>query len=429
MNPIVPATGLPRVVIVGGGFGGIQLARELQQQPFQVVLLDQNNYFTFQPLLYQVSTGGLEPDSIAFPLRKIFERQEQFFFRNAKVLSIRAEENVLETSIGELSFDYLVLATGSKTNYFGMNLEGKAMGMKNIPEALNLRSLILQNFEEASYTSDPVKKSALMKFVVVGGGPSGVETAGALAELKRFVLPNDYPELDLRQMEIHLVEAGPCLLAGMSAFSSAGALQGLEEMGVHVWLNTRVMQYEQNVIQTNQSLHIETDTVIWTAGVIGNPITGIPETCIDRRSNRIAVNSFNQISGFQNLFAIGDVALLTEDPAYPKGHPQVAQPAIQQASLLAQNLPRLFKGQPLEPFRYQDLGSMATIGRNKAVVDLGKWQFKGMLAWFLWMILHLWLLLGFRNRLVVFANWAWSYFTYDRGARVIIRPFQKHSKT
>lgn len=424
MKAVVPMTNKPRVLIIGGGFGGITLAKTLRNSPFQIVMIDKHNYHTFQPLLYQVATGGLEPDSIAFPLRKIFKNQENFIFRMASVESVDTTQNIVNTSIGEIRYDYLVLATGSATNFFGMNdLEKEAVGMKSIPEALDLRSLILQNFETALQQANGEIKDVLLKFVVVGGGPTGVETSGALAELKRHVLPSDYPELDLRQMEIHLLEAGNQLLAGMSEKSSTDAKDALEELGVHVWLNTMVTGYDGTHISTNLDKELEASTVIWAAGVKGNLIEGLGKEVIER-GNRLAVDEFNKVKGYNNVFAIGDLALMrTED--YPNGHPQVAPGAIQQGERLGKNLLRIYKKQELVPFRYFDKGSMATIGRNKAVMDFRKLHLKGFVAWLGWMFVHILYLIGFRNRLVVFVNWVWSYFTYDKGTRLIIRPFRK----
>ncbi|MEO0471167.1 MAG: FAD-dependent oxidoreductase, partial [Bacteroidota bacterium] len=302
----LPKTNLPRVLIIGGGFGGIQLARSLRKLPVQVVLVDRNNYHMFQPLLYQVATGGLEPDSIAFPLRTIFGKQDNLIFRMAEVEGIVAEKKYIRSSIGLIRYDYLVLATGTQTNFFGM--EGVAhhsVGMKTIPEALDLRSLILENFERA-LMADKEQESDLLKFVVVGGGPTGVETAGSLAELKKFVLPNDYPELDFRQMEIHLVEAGDSLLAGMSDFASQEALKALRKMGVHVWLNTMVADYDGHTIQTKGAKSFEAATMIWAAGVKGNVPEGIAEHAITR-GHRLVVNTNNQVHGYEDIYAIGDL--------------------------------------------------------------------------------------------------------------------------
>lgn len=424
MKAIVPKTNLPRILIIGGGFGGIKLAKSLRKLAVQVVIIDRNNYHTFQPLLYQVATGGLEPDSIAFPLRKIFEKQDNLFFRMADVELIDPDHKKVCTSIGEVSYDYLVLATGSTTNFFGLEqVEAHALGMKTIPESLDLRSLILQNFEGRLNQQSLDDTDGLMKYVVVGGGPTGVETAGALAELKRFVLPNDYPELDFRQMEIHLIEAGSQLLTGMSEKASSNALKALEKLGVHVRLNTLVTNYDGEVVSTNQEEDYHASTVIWSAGITGNIIEGVDKTII-QKGGRLEVNEFNELKSGQQIYAIGDLAYMQTE-AYPNGHPQVAQVAIQQGSNLAANFSRVLKKKELKSFAYHDKGSMATIGRNKAVVDFGNLRVKGIFAWFIWMFVHILFLIGFRNKLVVFVNWMWSYFTYDKGSRLIIRPFSR----
>lgn len=420
----VPDVNVPRVVIVGGGFAGINLAQALKKQAVQVVLIDRHNYHTFTMLLYQVATGGLEPDSIAFPLRKMFKRQRNLIYRMADVLQVNADKHLLYTSIGEVHYDYLVIATGSQTNFFGMKgLEANAFGMKSIPESLDLRSAVLQNFEKALLTSDLQEREALMNFVIAGGGPTGVETAGALAELKKHILPVDYPELDLRRMQIHLIEAGDKLLNGMRNESSANALESLERMGVNVWLNARVESYDGLTVKLAGGKTLLARMLVWSAGVKGAPIRGLEESL--GPGNRFMVDQFNRVKDRQDVFAIGDVALMTADPGYPKGHPMMAAPGIQQARLLARNLLALIKGKNLSPFRYTDKGQMATIGRNKAVAEIKGWRFKGFAAWFLWMGYHLYALAGFRNRLVTFINWFWNYVTYDRGNRLIIRPFKR----
>lgn len=421
MKALLPTSPLPRVVIVGGGFGGITLAQGLRKSPYQVVLLDKNNYHTFQPLLYQVATGGLEPDSIAFPLRKMFTKQENLVFRVAEVEHVNHEQKFLETNIGEIEYDHLVLATGSVTNFFGMeDIQMNAHGMKSIPESLDLRSLILQNFEEALETEDKGQHD-LMNFVVVGGGPTGVETAGALAELKRHVLPNDYPELDFTQMDVTLIEAGPQLLAGMSDKSSRDAKKDLENLGVHVMTNTMVSGYDGEFVEIKEQDGIRAATLIWAAGIKGAVVAGVKEEVIGRGS-RIRVNAYNEVEGMDNVYVIGDLASLSTE-AYPNGHPQVAPAAIQQGANLAKNLGRKATGAPLTPFTYFDKGSMATIGRNRAVVDFRKIHLKGFIAWAGWMFVHLMYLIGFRNKAVVLVNWLWSYVTYDKGNRLIIRPY------
>lgn len=421
MKVNVPENNLPRVVIIGGGFGGITLAEKLKNEAVQVVLFDKHNYHTFQPLLYQVATGGLEPDSIAFPLRKWFKGYRNLHFRMAKVNRIDPKKREVCTSIGEITYDYLVVATGSQTNFFGMEqMEREAFGMKDIPEALDLRSLILQNFEKALLTSDLEKREALMNFVVVGAGPTGVEMAGALGELKKHILPQDYPELDIRKMEIHLIEAQSDVLATMDDISSENAKKALEKLEVNLWTETLVKSYDGLVVKTNTGKTLRSRTLIWAAGVEGNLVEGLENAILP--GNRIKVNEYNQVGDLERVFAIGDVAAM-QTAAHPHGHPMVAPAAIQQAETLAENLLRMLNDRPLKAFYYRDKGSMATIGRNKAVVDAGKFHFKGILAWFMWMAVHLFSLAGFRNRLVVFINWFWNYISYDRGTRLIIRPF------
>ncbi|MBZ9652957.1 NAD(P)/FAD-dependent oxidoreductase [Psychroflexus montanilacus] len=421
----VPVTDLPRVVIIGGGFGGVSLAKKLEKKPFQVVMLDKRNYHTFQPLLYQVSTSGLEPDSIAYPIRKILKKNKDAYFRMAEVKHIDDKKRVVETNIGEITYDYLVIATGSKTNFFGnKSVEENAIWMKTVPQALNLRSLILENFEEATITKDTDRRKALLNFVIAGAGPTGVELSGAIAELRRNVIPKDYQDIDPNDIHIHLIEGMEKVLPPMSDKSSANAQKYLEELGVEIHLNTFVESYEDHVVKTNkEDLSFQTETFIWSAGVTGAAIEGLKEGALMEKANRYNVNAFNQIDGYENIFAIGDIALMTSEE-FPKGHPMVAQPAIQQGDHLAKNLLRTINKQKLLPFEYFDKGTMATVGRNKAVVDLDKIKFGGAFAWFVWMFVHLWFLVGFRNRIVTFFNWTYSYINYDRAARLIVRPFK-----
>ncbi|WP_396637295.1 NAD(P)/FAD-dependent oxidoreductase [Maribacter sp. R77961] len=422
----IPRSSYPRIVIIGGGFGGISLAQKLSKKEVQVVLLDKNNYHTFQPLLYQVSTGGLEPDSIAYPLRKVLIGYDNFFFRLAEVNEILAEKKVLNTSIGQVSYDYLVVATGSETNFFGnKELEKNAMAMKSIPQSLNLRSLILENFEQALLTDDYHERDALMNFVIVGGGPTGVELAGALAEIKKGILPKDYPDLDTRRAQINLVQGGDRLLDAMSDNASEKSENFLEKLGVQVWKNTRVTGYNGKTVTTKTDLTFETATLVWAAGVMGATIKGLDAKELLAGGNRLNVNQFNQVEGYPEIFAIGDIACM-ESKDYPRGHPMMAQPAIQQGKHLGENLVRLVDGKSLKPFSYRDKGSMATVGRNKAVVDLKKIKFQGVFAWFVWMFVHLFFLIGFRNRVVVFVNWVYNYVRFDREARLIIRPFKRN---
>ncbi|MBQ4914497.1 NAD(P)/FAD-dependent oxidoreductase [Maribacter sp. MMG018] len=421
----IPRSNCPRIIIIGGGFGGVSLAQKLRKKDVQVVLLDKNNYHTFQPLLYQVSTGGLEPDSIAYPLRKVLIGYDNFFFRLAEVTEILAEKKMLKTTIGEISYDYLIIATGSETNFFGNDeLEKHAMAMKTIPQSLNLRSLILENFEQALLTDDYHERDALMNFVIVGGGPTGVELAGALAEIKKGILPKDYPDLDTRRAQINLVQGGDRLLNAMSDKASKKAEQFLEELGVQVWKNVRVTGYDGKTVRTKTDLTFETATLVWAAGVKGATIKGMDAKELLAGGHRLPVNEFNQVVGYKDIFAIGDIACMqTEDTPY--GHPMMAQPAIQQGRNLGENLERLLEGKPLKPFQYKDKGSMATVGRNKAVCDLKNIRFQGVFAWFVWMFVHLFFLIGFRNRVVVFVNWVYNYVRFDREARLIIRPFKR----
>lgn len=427
-NMNIPETDLPRVVIIGGGFAGITLTRKLLKEKVQTVLIDRNNYHTFQPLLYQVSTSGLEPDSIAYPLRKITRKSDRGFFRMADVKNIDAEKNLVHTSIGSVVYDYLVIATGSKTNFFGNNsIEKNGMWMKTIPQALNIRSLILENLEQAVHTNDPVQRKAMLTFVLVGAGPTGVELSGAIAELRNNIVPQDYPDIDPAEMEIHLLEGLGRVLPPMSEEASKKADKFLKELGVQVHVNTMVESYDGQNVTTNTDRIFKTSTFIWSAGVTGAPVKGLKASALIEKANRYDVNVFSQVNGYENIFAIGDIAVM-ENEDFPKGHPMVAQPAIQQGRHLAKNLKRLLKGEKLEPFKYNDKGTMATVGRNRAVVDLGKMKFGGFFAWFIWMFIHLWYLIGFRNRLVTFFNWVYNYINYDKAARLIIRPFKRNRR-
>ncbi|WP_340156191.1 NAD(P)/FAD-dependent oxidoreductase [uncultured Winogradskyella sp.] len=421
----IPDTNLPRVVIIGGGFAGVNLVKALANKNLQVVLIDKHNYHTFQPLLYQVSSSGLEPDSIAYPLRKIIKKHKSTFFRLAEVEQIIPESNELITTIGNLSFDYLVIATGTKTNYFGNKaIETNSMPMKSVPQALDIRSLILENFENAAIADTEEEREAYLNFVIVGAGPTGVELAGAIAELKNNILPRDYHDLNPDDMHIHLLEGANRVLPPMSEHASEKALTFLNRLGVKVSCNTIVKHYDGKTVTTNSGDTMESETLIWAAGVTGAPIQGLKPEAIMERANRYNVNHFNQVEDYPNIFAVGDIALMATE-AYPKGHPQVAQPAIQQGHLLGKNLLRLIDKKPLKPFVYKDKGSMATIGRNKAVVDLKHYKFGGFFAWFVWMFVHLMSLVGFRNRVIVLFNWTYNYINFDKAARLIIRPFKK----
>lgn len=408
-----------RVVIVGGGFGGLKLANRLKDSNFQIVLIDKNNYHQFPPLLYQVASSGLESSSISFPFRKIFQHRKDFYFRLAEVTAVIQEKNIIQTSIGDLRYDYLILASGTTTNFFGnKEIESQALPMKTIEEALVLRNALLTNFEKATICTDPKEKQALMNIVIVGGGATGVEISGVLAEMKRFVLPKDYPDLDKSEMNIYLIEGSPRLLAALSPEASDHAEKFLKEMGVTVMLNKKVEDYKEGKVILSDGETIETQTLVWVSGVTATQFKEIAKEHIGR-GGRILVDEYNRMQGTENIFAIGDVCLQTE-AEYPNGHPQVAQVAIQQGNLLADNLKRKEAGAPLQPFRYHNLGTLATVGRNKAVADLKKVKLHGFIAWLVWMGVHLRSILGVKNKIMVLIEWVWSYFTYDQSIRLIL---------
>lgn len=420
----IPDSSNPRVVIIGGGFAGVSIARKLKNKNFQVVLLDKHNYHNFQPLMYQVATGGLEAGSIAYPIRKIVKEHPEAFFRMTLVERIDTENKKVITDIGTIYYDYVVIATGSTNNYFGnAEVEKNSMVMKTIPEALDIRSLMLENFELALQTNDMEERKALMNFVIVGAGPTGVELAGALAEMKNAVFPKDYPDLDISMMEINLVQGSDRVLDAMSKRSSKAAQKFLNDLGVKIHLKTIVTNYDGQTVTTKDGPSFKTQAMIWSAGVKGAPVDGVAQA-VDR-ATRIKVNEYNQVEGFTDVFALGDVAAMYGEK-YQFGHPMMAQPAIQQGALLAENLERLVKKQSMKKFVYNDKGSMATIGRNKAVVDLPKLHFNGIFAWFVWMFVHLFSLIGFKNKVLVFWSWVYNYFVFDRESRVIIRSYRKN---
>lgn len=418
----------PRVVIVGGGFGGLALAKQLKHAPVKIILLDRHNYHTFQPLLYQVATGALEAETITFPFRRVFQDQDNFSFALTEVRTIHQDRNVIETAIGEFSYDYLVLATGADTNFFGnKQLEHFSMGMKSVPEALNIRSMILQSFEAASIEKDPLEKEELMTFVVVGGGPTGVELAGALAEFKNHILERDYPTLDDCDMKVVVVEGKSTVLGVMSEKASTTAQQYLKDMGVILHNGVHVKSFDGELLTIDDGQSIRTRNVLWAAGVVGQFPDGINSDCIVR-GKRIQTDEINRIKNATNIFAIGDVAAMIT-PSTPNGHPGVAQVALQQGEHLAKNLLALIENKKTVPFNYNDKGSMATVGRNKAVADIEKFKFTGIIAWLLWSFVHIFSLLGNQNKINVFLSWVGRYFTYNGPSRIIIRPFSRESMT
>lgn len=413
----------PVVVIVGGGFGGLEVAKALDDKPVDVLMLDKHNYHTFQPLLYQVATGSLEAESIGFSLRKNFDDQKNFRFRIAEVTKVNTDKNTVSTSIGDIDYDYLVIATGSNTNFFGnKEIENNAMPMKSIPEALNLRYMILQNLEDAILQKTKEERDPYLNFVLVGAGPTGVELAGALAELRNHILVKDYPELNKEDMKVYLVDFMPRVLSSMSEEASAGAQKFLTNMGVDLILQAKVESYDGNEIKFEGGKVIRTKNVIWSAGVMGVVPDGLNKEAI-LKGNKLKVDNNCRVDGYPNIFAIGDVAAMITDET-PKGHPGVAQVAIQQGKYVGKNILSILKGEQIKPFHYFDKGSLATIGRNKSVADLGKIKFQGFFAWLIWMFVHLVSLLGFRNKVVVFINWVGSYFSNNGGTRLIIRRFE-----
>lgn len=420
----IPEDPRERIVIVGGGFGGLQLARKLSRQEYQVVLIDKNNYHQFQPLFYQVAMAGLEPSSIVFPFRKLFQGKRNVFIRVTEVTEVDPVAKRLQTPLGFCNYDHLVVATGADTNFFGNeNIARHAIPMKSVAEALFIRNNILDDYEDALTTPDYDGRQELVDVVIVGGGPTGVELAGSLAEMKKHVLPMDYPELNIKEeVDIYLVQAGDVLLKGYRPESSAKALKYLEDLGVKVMLNSRVTDFDGATVHFKDGRSIPTQKVIWAAGVKGAPLPGLPAAAVTY-GNRLQTDRYHRVAGCQDIYAVGDVAYM-EEPDFPEGHPQVAQTAIQMGKNLARNFAARQKGQQPEAFAYNDKGSMATIGRARAVVDFPKpkWSMGGLVAWLLWLVVHLFAILGTRNKVIVFINWVINYVNYNQSLRLIIWP-------
>lgn len=411
-----------RVVIVGGGLGGLRLAEDLYGSGMQVVLIDKNNFHQFPPLIYQIASAGIDPSSISFPFRQIFRKRKDFYFRMAEARMVDSEKKILQTSIGKIDYDYLVLAAGATTNFFGnKNIEEWAIPMKTVPEAMGLRNALLSNFERALTCATEEERQELLNVVIVGGGATGVEIAGALAEMRRYVIPYDYPDMDSSLMHIYLIEAGDRLLAGLSQESSQKAYEFLKSMGVDIQFGKMVTDYRDHKVVMKDGTEIPTRTFLWVSGIRANAMPGIDESHLGR-GFRFKVDELNRIQGVEDVFVIGDQCLQTSDAAYPNGHPQVAQVAIQQAKNLAKNLKLINQGadsSELTAFRYKNLGSMATIGRNKAVVEIGKFRSQGFFAWVLWLVVHLRSILGVKNKMMVLLNWLWKYVSYNDSIRMI----------
>ena len=421
MKANIEHTDKKRIVIVGGGLGGLELAFKLVDDDYQVVLLDKNNYHQFPPLIYQVASGGLEPSSISFPFRRLFQGKKDFFFRMAKVESVNTDKKIINTTVGEIDYDYLVMAFGAKTNFFGnKDIEATTLPMKSVSEAMRLRNTILRNLELALTEEDPARKQALMNIVVVGGGASGVEIAGAVAEMKKNIIARDYPDLDSSQMHIYLVNAVDRLLSAMDPVSSKRAERDLKELHVHIRQPQFATEYKDGILKTSAGLEIPTQTVIWVSGICANTVEGFPAESIGH-AGRFLTDRFCRVKGVKDVYAIGDVSLVEGDEEYPLGHPQLAQVAMQQAKTVAKNFKAMSKGKELKPFKYKNLGVMATIGRNHAVAEISGKKFGGFPAWALWLVVHLRSILGVKNKTFILLNWVWNYINYKQSLRLILK--------
>lgn len=421
MKANIEHTDKKRIVIVGGGLGGLELAFKLVDDDYQVVLIDKNNYHQFPPLIYQVASGGLEPSSISFPFRRLFQGKKDFFFRMAKVESVNTDKKIINTTVGEIDYDYLVLAFGAKTNFFGnKDIEATTLPMKSVSEAMRLRNTILRNLELALTEEDPARKQALMNIVVVGGGASGVEIAGAVAEMKKNIIARDYPDLDSSQMHIYLVNAVDRLLSAMDPVSSKRAERDLKELHVHIRQPQFATEYKDGILKTSAGLEIPTQTVIWVSGICANTVEGFPAESIGH-AGRFLTDRFCRVKGVKDVYAIGDVSLVEGDEEYPLGHPQLAQVAMQQAKTVAKNFKAMSEGKELKPFKYKNLGVMATIGRNHAVAEISGKKFGGFPAWALWLVVHLRSILGVKNKTFILLNWVWNYINYKQSLRLILK--------
>jgi NADH:ubiquinone reductase (H+-translocating) len=425
----IPDAGYKRIVILGGGFGGLTLAQKLANTTYQVILIDRNNYHQFQPLFYQVAMAGLEPSSIVFPFRKVFQKAPNVLFRVAEFQEVFPDEKYIMTDKGRLKYDYLVISMGADTNFFGNEkIKDKALPMKSVSEALALRNAILEDYETALLTNDEAERQALMDIVIVGGGATGVEVAGALAEMRKDVMPKEYKELNYKDIDIHLIHGGEILLKGMSEHAGKAAEKYLTDLGIKIKLDVNVTDYDGETVTMTDGTSLRSKKVIWAAGIVGNVVNGLPKEATVR-GRRLKVNRLNQLDGQTDIYALGDIASMeeAESEKFKTGHPQVAQVAIQMAKNMGNNFKALERAKPTQNFSYSDLGSMATVGRNKAVVDLPFWRFQGFFAWFVWLFIHLFAIIGLKNKIFIFINWVWSYITYDQALRLIIRPKEKRT--
>lgn len=419
-NLNVPHTDAKRVVIVGGGFAGLNLAKKLRKcSRYQVVLIDQNNYHLFKPLLYQVASAGLDPSDVSFPFRRVFRAKKNIFFRMGRMVAVHPEQNRLETSSGSIQYDYLVIATGCVPNFFGIkDIEKFSWPMADVRDSLRIRNTMFNNLERAMIAPTDADRQTLLNIVIVGGGASGVEIAGAMAEMRRYIVPKDYPGIDIAMMHIYLIEGRDRLLASMTSRTSKGCLQVLEEKGVEVLLGITVTDYRDNRVYCSDGRVIRSANLIWTSGVKSEMIEGIEQSQKEHRG-RILTDSYNRIKGFDNIFAIGDVAFV-DDPLYPAGYPQLARVAISQGQRLASNLIAQADNRPMKPYRYTPIGVLATVGRNRAFVEWGKLYLEGFWAWMVWSVIHILFLLGVQSKIKVFTGWIWNYFGKDLPVRLII---------
>jgi NADH:ubiquinone reductase (H+-translocating) len=412
-----------RVVVVGGGFAGVNFVKKLSKDKrFHITLVDKNNYHFFPPLLYQVAAAFIEPSNISYPFRRMFQEKTNLRFHLGSLTKVNPGSNSIETDTGILHYDYLVLAVGTESNFFGIeNVQQHALPMKTIDDALNLRNHLLLSMEKAVRTGDSQEREKLLNIVIAGGGPTGVEIAGMLAEMGHNIAAKEYPEIKNLQGHIHLIDAAPVVLGPMSKKAQREATEVLRKLGVQIKLNVAVKDYVDGIVMLANGETIPTNVLIWTSGVTGREVPGLPAEII-ARGRRIQVDEYNKVMGTQNIFALGDICLQTTDKNFPKGHPQLAQVAIQQGQLLAENFKRLEDNQPLKPFAYNDKGSMAIIAKYKAVADLPKFSFTGFFAWVVWLFIHIIPLVGFRNKVKLAFSWFWSFITNDPTLRLIIRP-------